>query len=395
MSGPVPANLLHMDVKKFSKFTEPGHAVTGDRAKRSRRIGWEYAHSIVDNCSRLAYSELHDDERADTVTAFTRRALDFFAAHGVVAERLMTDNAFAYTKNRSLRELLDRRAISHLRTRGVKEAVPPAPDRPEGWAGFIGRVVTVRVESVLWRRPKAPKPPNTFRFSDWGWFGSLKKRVAARVCGVTRMLGRPYLAPVAHLRGRTWYPFDEVRLRLDGGRRGRRRAEHSPTTRWRAGRWPGPCEPWRARCPTEPSFATPSGIRRAAGRPSTGIATGSGVSGPECSCRFEAGDLGGTLGALPSPAQAGRDVPGTAGPAALERLPRPAARVVGRAESPRRPSRWPPSRPPGEACLPTAGPARAWPTWRVRFDGQGPARVPTYRGSESTQFTCTEPPRLR
>jgi transposase InsO family protein len=114
---PCPGQLLHMDVKKFGKFTEPGHAVTGDRSRRSRRVGWEYCHSVVDDCSRLAYSELHDDERADTVTAFSTRALDWFLEHGIVAERLMTDNAFTYTKNRSLRQLLDRRAISHLRTR--------------------------------------------------------------------------------------------------------------------------------------------------------------------------------------------------------------------------------------------------------------------------------------
>ena len=114
---PCPGQLLHMDVKKFGKFTEPGHKITGDRTRRSRRIGWEYCHSIVDDCSRLAYSELHDDEKATTVTAFTERALDWLLDHGVVAERLMTDNAFAYTKNRSLRELLDRRTIRHLRTR--------------------------------------------------------------------------------------------------------------------------------------------------------------------------------------------------------------------------------------------------------------------------------------
>jgi len=114
---PCPGNLLHMDVKKFGKFTEPGHAVTGDRTVRSRRVGWEYVHSIVDDCSRLAYSEIHDDEKAATVTAFTRRALDFFLDHGIVAERLMTDNAFTYVLNRSLRELLHQRAIQHLRTR--------------------------------------------------------------------------------------------------------------------------------------------------------------------------------------------------------------------------------------------------------------------------------------
>ena len=74
-------------------------------------------HSIVDDCSRLAYSEIHDDEKAATVTAFTRRALDFFLAHGIVAERLMTDNAFADIHNKTLRRLLDTRAIDHLRTR--------------------------------------------------------------------------------------------------------------------------------------------------------------------------------------------------------------------------------------------------------------------------------------
>jgi transposase InsO family protein len=114
---PCPGQLLHMDVKKFGKFTEPGHKLTGDRARRSRRIGWEYVHSIVDDNSRLAYSEIHDDEKATTVTAFTERALDWLLDHGIVAERLMTDNAFAYTQNKALRELLDRRAIRHIRTR--------------------------------------------------------------------------------------------------------------------------------------------------------------------------------------------------------------------------------------------------------------------------------------
>ncbi len=114
---PCPGQLLHMDVKRFGKFTEPGHAVTGDRTKRSRRVGWEYCHSIVDDCSRLAYSEIHDDEKATTVTAFTRRALDWFLEHGIVAERLMTDNAFAYIHNKTLKALLHARAIDHLRTR--------------------------------------------------------------------------------------------------------------------------------------------------------------------------------------------------------------------------------------------------------------------------------------
>jgi transposase InsO family protein len=114
---PCPGQLLHMDIKKFGKFTEPGHKVTGDRTRRSRRVGWEYVHSIVDDCSRLAYSEIHDDEQAPTVTAFTTRALDWFLDLGICAERLMTDNAFAYTRSTDLKELLHRRAITHIKTR--------------------------------------------------------------------------------------------------------------------------------------------------------------------------------------------------------------------------------------------------------------------------------------
>src|SRR3954464_5308925 len=102
---PCPGQLLHMDTKKLGRFEQPGHAVTGDRQRRSRRVGWEYVHSIVDDAPRLAYSETAADEKADPVTAFTERALDFFLDHGVVAERLMTDNAFAYIHNKSLREL--------------------------------------------------------------------------------------------------------------------------------------------------------------------------------------------------------------------------------------------------------------------------------------------------
>ncbi len=114
---PCPGNLLHMDTKKLGKFDQPGHAVTGDRTRRSPRAGWEFVHSIVDDCSRLAYSEIHDDEQAATVTAFVARALEFFSEHGIAAERLMTDNAWAYIHNRSLRELLDAYAITHIRTR--------------------------------------------------------------------------------------------------------------------------------------------------------------------------------------------------------------------------------------------------------------------------------------
>jgi len=110
-----------------------------------------------------------------------------------------------------LRSFSDAMAI----VRAVKETIPP-PSGPEGYAGLIGRTVTVRVERVLWRRPNAPEPPKRFRFHDLGWGGTLRKRQPLVVCGQTRMkLGRRYLAPIVGSHG-TWYPFFPTRLRLRG-----------------------------------------------------------------------------------------------------------------------------------------------------------------------------------
>jgi transposase InsO family protein len=126
---PCPGDLLQMDVKRFARFTRPGHRVTGDRYRTGREkragVGWEFCHSIIDDHSRLVYSELQADERADTVTGFVERALAFFAGHGITARRLQTDNAFAYVHNRSLRELLARQGIRHRR-------IPPRTPKRNG-----------------------------------------------------------------------------------------------------------------------------------------------------------------------------------------------------------------------------------------------------------------------
>jgi transposase InsO family protein len=115
---PCPGDLLHIDTKRFQRFTRPGWRVTGNRRRSGRekrmRVGHEFVHSIVDDHSRLAYSEIHADERAATVTGFVKRALCFFESHGVHTRRLMSDNHFSYVHNRSLRELLAGRGIRHL-----------------------------------------------------------------------------------------------------------------------------------------------------------------------------------------------------------------------------------------------------------------------------------------
>ena len=78
------------------------------------RVGYEWVHSLVDDHSRYAYSELHHNERATTVTGFVQRGLAAFATQGIEARRLMSDNAFVYRRNSSLAELLAQHGIRHL-----------------------------------------------------------------------------------------------------------------------------------------------------------------------------------------------------------------------------------------------------------------------------------------
>jgi len=126
---PCPGDLLQMDTKRFARFTRPGHRVTGDRhrtgAEKRMNVGWEFCHSIIDDHSRIAYSELHADERADTVVAFLTRALAFYNNLGITPRRLQTDNAWTYTHNNALRELLKHHGVRH-------RTIPPRTPKRNG-----------------------------------------------------------------------------------------------------------------------------------------------------------------------------------------------------------------------------------------------------------------------
>jgi transposase InsO family protein len=97
-----PGELVHMDVKKLGRIPDGGgwraHGRgVNDAAKRKTPLGYDYVHSLVDDHSRLAYSEVLPDEKGATCAAFLARAAAYFAAHGIPRiERVMTDNAWAY-----------------------------------------------------------------------------------------------------------------------------------------------------------------------------------------------------------------------------------------------------------------------------------------------------------
>jgi transposase InsO family protein len=114
-----PGALLHMDVKKLSRFSVPGHRATGSRREqdRNRGVGYDYLHCVIDDHSRVAYVELHPREDADTNARTLERALRFFAELGLKPpEAVMTDNAFVYSRGRRFNDLLTDAGIRHIRT---------------------------------------------------------------------------------------------------------------------------------------------------------------------------------------------------------------------------------------------------------------------------------------
>src|SRR5438094_586685 len=83
-------------------------------ATTKSRLGYDYVHSVVDDHSRFAYSEILPDEQAATCSAFFARALTHLAEHGIHIDAVMTDNHWSYTKSRSLAGLLASAQINHV-----------------------------------------------------------------------------------------------------------------------------------------------------------------------------------------------------------------------------------------------------------------------------------------
>lgn len=97
-----PGELVHVDVKKVGRIPDGGGWRAHGRSEevRGRGIGYDYVHSMVDDHSRLAYSEILPDEKGATCAAFLLRAAGYFAGHGISRiERVITDNHLSYRRS--------------------------------------------------------------------------------------------------------------------------------------------------------------------------------------------------------------------------------------------------------------------------------------------------------
>lgn len=105
-------SLIHVDVKKLGNIPDGGgwrfvgrqqgarnRQATPDKPRSSSHgelMGHAYVHTVIDDHSRVAYAEVHDDETAPTAVGVLRRAVAWFAARGVTVERVLSDNGSAY-----------------------------------------------------------------------------------------------------------------------------------------------------------------------------------------------------------------------------------------------------------------------------------------------------------
>lgn len=112
-----PGELVHIDVKKLGRIPDGGGWRAHGRREevRGRGIGYDYVHSMIDDHSRLAYSEILADEKGPTCADFIDRAASYFAAHGISRiERVITDNHLSYRRSADMAAAIARLGARHL-----------------------------------------------------------------------------------------------------------------------------------------------------------------------------------------------------------------------------------------------------------------------------------------
>jgi transposase InsO family protein len=113
-----PGEIIHLDIKKLGRFDKVGHRITGDRTgqSNSRGVGWEFVHVCIDDHSRVAFSQILPDEKADSAVPFLKAAVAYYKSLGVTVTRVMTDNGSCY-KAFAFRDACRDLGIKHIRTK--------------------------------------------------------------------------------------------------------------------------------------------------------------------------------------------------------------------------------------------------------------------------------------
>jgi transposase InsO family protein len=149
-----PGELIHVDVKKLGNIPDGGGwryvgRVQGEKNRaatpgkpRSKHynpvLGTAFVHTVIDDHSRVAYAEIHDDETAATAIGVLRNAVAWFADRGITVERVLSDNGSAY-RSHAWRDACAELAITSKRTRPYRPQTNGKIERfhrtmADGWA---------------------------------------------------------------------------------------------------------------------------------------------------------------------------------------------------------------------------------------------------------------------
>ncbi len=146
--------LIHVDVKKLGNIPDGGGwryvgrqqggrnraATPGKKrsANHEPQMGTAFVHTVIDDHSRIAYAEIHNDETAATAISVLRRAVSWFAARGVTVQRVLSDNGSAY-KSHAWRDACTELGIKAKKTRPYRPQTNGKIERfhrtlADGWA---------------------------------------------------------------------------------------------------------------------------------------------------------------------------------------------------------------------------------------------------------------------
>ena len=113
---PRPGDLVHLDIKGMTRFSEVSLRGDGRLRGKQKHPGFLALHVAVDDHSRMAFTQLLPDQKAETTIAFLNAAVEFFATHGIAVRALLTDNGSSY-RSRQFRHACQQMQLKHQRTR--------------------------------------------------------------------------------------------------------------------------------------------------------------------------------------------------------------------------------------------------------------------------------------
>jgi transposase InsO family protein len=111
-----PGDLVHLDIKGMTRFSEVSLRGDGRLRGKQKHPGFLALHVAVDDHSRLAFTQMLPDQKADTTIDFLNSAVEYFATHGIGIRALLTDNGSSY-RSQQFRQACQNMQIRHQRTR--------------------------------------------------------------------------------------------------------------------------------------------------------------------------------------------------------------------------------------------------------------------------------------